>query len=62
MSVARTERPESQRIHSIYLSAEEEQAVRRLAAANGTSVNFVVRVAVRTLLGLPAAQLTTKTD
>lgn len=47
----------TQRIHSLYLSEEEEDAVRQVARLNGTSVNFVARAAIRTLLGLPAARL-----
>lgn len=47
----------SQTIHSVYLSAEEEELVREVAEVNGTSVNFVIRTAVRRLLERPAPQL-----
>lgn len=46
-----------QRIYSLYLSEEEEAAVREVARLNGTSINFVVRAAVRQLLGKPSARL-----
>jgi len=44
-------------IYSVYLTEAEEEAVRRVAELNGTAVNFVVRAAVRKLIGLPAPQL-----
>lgn len=52
----------TKRIYSIYLTAAEEERIRQLAELNGSSVNFVVRVAVRKLLGLktPTLDLTAK--
>ena len=47
----------TQRIHSLYLSEDEEAAVRAVARLNGTTVNFVVRASVRALIGLPAPRL-----
>ncbi len=47
----------SSRIHSVYLSEEEELAIREASRLNGTSVNFVLRVAVRRLIGLAAPLL-----
>jgi hypothetical protein len=46
-------------IYSVYLTEAEEERIRELATLNGSSVNFVVRVAVRKLLGLktPALEL-----
>lgn len=46
-----------QRIYSLYLSEEEEAAVRDVSSLNGTSVNFVIRAAVRQLLGMPSPRL-----
>lgn len=43
----------SRGIYSVYLAKAEEEKLRELAQRNGTSVNFVVRVAVRKLLGMP---------
>jgi hypothetical protein len=50
----------SRGIYSVYLTEAEEQRIRDIAKLNGSSVNFVVRVAVRKLLGLktPTLELT----
>lgn len=50
------------RIKSAYLSEEEEASVIAVARLNGTSQNFVIRVAVRRFLGLPAARLDLPAD
>jgi hypothetical protein len=44
-------------IYSLYLTEAEEARIKQVAEANGSSVNFVVRVAVRKLLGLKAPAL-----
>lgn len=48
-------RPRS--IYSVYLTESEEEAVRAIAEENATSVNFVMRSAVRKLIGYPGPQL-----
>ena len=45
------------RIFSVYLTEAEEERILALAEANGTSINFVVRAAVRGLLGMPTPRL-----
>lgn len=42
---------------SLWLTDEEERLVRELAIFNGASVNMVVRIAIRRLLGLPTPSL-----
>ena len=42
---------------SVWLSEQEDRLVRELAAHNGTSLNMVIRVALRQLGGLPAPKL-----
>jgi hypothetical protein len=49
----------SRGIYSTYFTKDEEAAIRRIAKDNATSLNYVVRVAVRKLAGLPAPDLTT---
>jgi hypothetical protein len=49
--------PGSTRIYSIYFSPDEEELIRSIAALNGTSLSFVVRIAVRQLAAWPAANL-----
>jgi hypothetical protein len=46
-------------IYSVYLTEGEEQLVREIAKLNATSVNYVVRTAVRQLAGfaVPTLQL-----
>jgi hypothetical protein len=48
----------SRSIYSVYLTESEEQAVRAIAEENACSVNFVMRSAVRKLLGYPGPTLT----
>ena len=40
-------------IRSVYLSDEEDEKLRALAERQSTSINYVLRVALRILLGLP---------
>ena len=47
----------SRGIYSVYLSEAEEKRVVELAKENGVSKNFVVRIAVRKLLGLSTVEL-----
>jgi hypothetical protein len=50
------------RIFSVYLTENEEDRILTVARTNGTSVNFVMRCAVRGLLGMPTPHLTTGED
>ena len=42
---------------TIYLNAAEHVALKKMATENGTSINYILRTAVRAYFGLPVAQL-----
>jgi hypothetical protein len=42
---------------SLWLTDQEERLVKQLAEVNAASVNMVMRIALRQLLGLPAPKL-----
>ena len=41
------------RIRSVYLNDQEELGLQTFAEDNGMSINYVLRLALRSLLGLP---------
>lgn len=51
-------RKDNKRVKSVYLDEDEWAALVEIARENGQSANAVVRIAVRTLLGLPAVSIT----
>lgn len=42
---------------TVWVSDEEDSLIRKLAAKQGTSVNFIMRIAVRKLFDLPTPPL-----
>ncbi len=47
----------SRGIFTTYFNSDEEAAIVAIAEANGTSRNYVIRMAVRKLVGLPGPEL-----
>jgi ribbon-helix-helix CopG family protein len=50
-------RDDNHRVKSVYLDKSEIEVIEEIAKENGQSANAVIRIAVRTLLGLPAVSI-----